>query len=73
MGPHWFALCCTGWSVDEVYGFCKIDRWFLERVEYLADIFSMSVCNREPSSLRMPCIAEWEAAAFGICLHHMGS
>jgi len=26
--------------VDEVYDFCKIDRWFLDRVKFLADLFS---------------------------------
>uniref|UniRef100_A0A7S4GFS7 Carbamoyl-phosphate synthase (glutamine-hydrolyzing) n=1 Tax=Eutreptiella gymnastica TaxID=73025 RepID=A0A7S4GFS7_9EUGL len=51
-----FKAMKMGWSVDEVYGFCKIDRWFLERVEYLADIFNdvekLTIDQLSPEQLR---------------------
>eukprot|EP00668_Euglena_longa_P015951 GGOE01020138.1.p1 GENE.GGOE01020138.1~~GGOE01020138.1.p1 ORF type:complete len:1475 (-),score=418.89 GGOE01020138.1:480-4736(-) len=35
-----FQALKTGWSVDDVYGLCKIDRWFLDRLNFLADLFN---------------------------------
>ena len=28
----------AGWDVDDVYDFCKIDRWFLQRINYLVGL-----------------------------------